>query len=116
MMAKYFVAKAVIVKKYPDGREVCNDKTREGRELYTRRLVNMCVRQQYRCAICNGYIESFTASFDHQDGRGSGGGHRDDRIEVDGKWKNAALCIPCNGLKGSRRYSWQGNKYLPVSK
>jgi hypothetical protein len=43
------------------------------------------------------------ATFDHAAGRGLGGFKRDDRIEVDGHWQNAAVCWSCNGFKGSRR-------------
>lgn len=98
---------------HKDGREVCQ-KNMEGLREYKTRTVDMVRRQDYRCAIGNEYIENWTATFDHQAGRGMGGGHRDDRIEIDGEWNNAALCAHCNGLKGSRRYSWIDGKYRPV--
>jgi hypothetical protein len=46
------------------------------------------------------------ATFEHQDGRGMGGGHRDDRIEIDGKPYNGAACLSCNGSKGSKRIDY----------
>jgi len=54
-----------------------------------------------------------SAEFDHQNGRGSGGGHRDDRIAIDGLFYNAALCHDCNTEKGSKRYEWRDGKYVP---
>jgi hypothetical protein len=55
--------------------------------------------------------------FDHQAGRGSGGGNRDDRIlDENGNWMNAALCTKCNTKKGSKRYEWRGRRYLKVVK
>jgi hypothetical protein len=42
-------------------------------------------------------------TFDHEAGRGMGGAKRDDRIEVDGKRKNAAVHFGCNAAKGSRK-------------
>jgi hypothetical protein len=38
-------------------------------------------------------------TFDHDDGRR--GGRHDDRIEIDGKRKNAAVHKLCNGERGS---------------
>jgi hypothetical protein len=52
---------------------------------------------------------------DHQGGRGSGGGIRDDRTVVDGEWHNAAVHGICNTRKGSKRYSWLNGKYVPVN-
>lgn len=95
------------------GREICQSNA-AGRREYRERIRKMVIRQDFRCAICMGYIETFTGTFDHQDGRGSGGGHRDDRIEIDGKPYNAALCINCNSEKGSKRYHWRNNEYVPV--
>jgi len=43
------------------------------------------------------------ATFEHQDGRGHGGGHRDDRIEIDGEPYNSAVHGMCNVKKGSIR-------------
>jgi hypothetical protein len=55
-------------------------------------------------------------TFEHQDGRGAGGGHRDDRIEIDGQWNNAAVDPDCNISKGSKRYTWFQGKYQPVER
>ena len=111
MTTKYFVAPKPAVKTYPDWREVCNMSNPLGRAEYFRRLGEMVERQGYVCAIC-GSDEG--AYFDHEAGRGAGGGLRDDRIEVDGHWQNAALCYNCNQEKGSKRYYWHGS-YVPVT-
>lgn len=112
---KYFVPSPEAVKIYPDGREVCNRDIAEGKHEYDSRRYQMEVRQGFRCAICE-RIASCMMQFDHQDGRGHGGGNRDDRIEVEGKWFNAALCHMCNTEKGSKRYQWLNGKYVPVSR
>jgi hypothetical protein len=52
---------------------------------------------------------------DHQDGRGHGGGIRDDRTIVNGEWHNAAVHGICNTRKGSKRYRWVNGKYVPVN-
>jgi hypothetical protein len=90
------------------GREVCS-KTPEGKAEYALRLDLMCIRQDWLCGCgCGLYMTQVpdrfnTATFDHEDGRGSGGGHRDDRIVKDGKPYNRALRYICNGNKGSKR-------------
>jgi hypothetical protein len=91
------------VKVMPDGREICDCSTPSGRAEYKRRSEAMAERQHYRCALCGKTLVGWHPSFDHEDGRGMGGGRRDDRIWVDGKWKNAAVHISCNNDKGSRR-------------
>lgn len=97
------------VKVYPDGREVC---TAAGYREYMSRRDAMAVRQNGRCALCGDYM--FFQTFDHE--RSRGGGKRDDRIEVDGKWQNAAVHFECNTRKGSKRYAWVNGKYVPVPK
>lgn len=100
---------------YRDGRQVCLD-TAAGKREYRWRTELMWQRQGETCAIGNHFMRVEDATFDHEDGRGHGGGHRDDRIEVNGEPKNAALCVAHQGLKGSRRYKWQQGKYLQVTK
>lgn len=105
------------VKVYPCGREVCS-KTVAGRGIYTLRTMQMVSRQHWKCAICGrdfGYRDDETnpATFDHALGRGMGAAIRDDRIEIDGQWNNAALCLNCNTAKGSRKYHWLDGKYIP---
>lgn len=111
-MSKYPIVAGVMY--MPDGREVCQP-TKIGRVEYQRRLGVMAIRQNFLCAICGQYPGFAKETFDHQDGRGSGGSHRDDRIEIDGKWHNAALCSDCNTRKGSVRYHWQDGLYVPVN-
>ena len=84
-----------------DGREILG-KTAKDRAEYRRRTVEMWSRQKGLCALCGVPIREDEATFDHEDGRGMGGSKRDDRIEMDGKRHNAAVCWPCNAEKGSR--------------
>lgn len=100
------------IKVYRDFREVCHSNA-AGRREYKARTRAMAERQNHGCAICSGHIDLYDITFDHQDGRGLSGGHRDDRIEIDGKWYNASLCADCNGDKGSKRYHWVEGKYIP---
>ena len=116
---KYIVAPKEAVKVYPDGREVCS-KNAAGRAEYANRLLRMARRQNFRCAITGDPLFAENATFDHESGRGMGGGrmgggHRDDRItKADGTWQNAALCRRCNALKGSKRYHWnESGQYVP---
>ncbi len=95
------------VQVFPDGREVCNLNFKRGREEYQRRKLAMYIRQRQMCAICGIYLFVTGWDFDHEDGRGMGGGHRDDRIEKDGKRYNAAVCSVCNMLKGSQRIPYR---------
>jgi hypothetical protein len=94
-----------------DGREVCNLTTKAGRDEYARRKRVMWERQGKKCSIqgpkCTGikHLSISEATFEHDEGRGHGGGHRDDRIEVDGKPLNSVACPWCNSMKGSIRKS-----------
>jgi hypothetical protein len=110
---KYYVPEAEAVKTY-GVREVCQGNA-AGKREYEARRYKMEVRQGFRCAKCERTAGS-AMEFDHQNGRGSGGGRRDDRIEVDGKWFNAALCHMCNAEKGSKRYQWLQGRYVPRPK
>ena len=96
------------VKVYPDGREVCAD-TVAGKREYVARVARMVVRQKYRCCLqsyapmCPGYLHPDYATFEHEGGRGHGGGKRDDRTELpDGTWLNGAAHADCNMWKASR--------------
>lgn len=114
---KYPVVNGVMT--YPDGREVCA-KFGVGLKEYQARTFQMAFRQDYTCALCPASFgvdkgRWSAPTFDHEGGRGSGGSRRDDRIEMDGEWHNAALCSDCNATKGSRRYHWKDCRYVPVS-
>lgn len=100
------------VKKYSgDGREVCNDRTKAGTNEYKRRRHEMWRRQKGLCCLCGEYIIEGQETFEHTDGRGSGGSRRDDRIvDDDGSWMNGAAHQKCNSTKGSRRIT--GSKDL----
>ena len=96
--------KLVAVKTFRDGREVCNMESAEGRREYRQRLVAMCRRQGWNCSECGQPMhQGNPPTFDHEAGRGMGGGHRDDRIVRDGKPYNSAMHWLCNSMKGSRR-------------
>lgn len=99
----------IIVRTYPDGREVCNQETKSGRSKYRWRTLEMLERQEGRCCLqyyapmCPGKLSEEESTFDHEGGRGAGGGKRDDRIVLpDGRWQNGACHARCNGWKGSR--------------
>lgn len=108
---KYPVVNGVMT--YPDGREVCQD-TMAGRREYRSRTRQMLMRQRGVDAITGEPMDTWEATFDHEAGRGHGGGHRDDRIGSDDDWHNAALSEASNSKKGSRRYKWVGGKYIPA--
>lgn len=96
---------AVIV--YRDGREVCNRLTAAGRAEYHRRIALMWERQQRTCCLCYGRLAFAEATFEHELGRGHGGGHRDDRVTLpDGSWINGAAHGKCNLEKSSRRETY----------
>lgn len=90
------------VKVHRDGREVCQE-TPAGRAEYKLRRDTMWRRQRGVCPWCGQYIACGHGEFDHENGRGSGGGKRDDRIIVDGKEQNACLHPLCNSDRGSTR-------------
>lgn len=92
-----------------------NLKSKEGRKIYADRTFQMASRQRFRCAICQ-HVQ-LGMQFDHEAGRGSGGGHRTDAItDAEGNWINAALCYNCNLWKGSKRYKWVNGQYLPTKR
>jgi len=106
------------VRVFRDGREWCNLLTKEGRDEYARRKRLMWERQGKRCCLefwvsgCPGRLALADAVFEHQAGRGSGGGHRDDRIEKldpkTGKMMpfNGVAHAWCNNVKGSRKMDY----------
>jgi hypothetical protein len=104
--------KAVAVERFPGGREVCNKLLTDGRNEYRNRTMDMADRQKGLCAICLLPMQE-EITFDHQAGRGFGGSNRDDRIDINGKWKNAAVHSRCNAWKASRRYQWIEGMYKP---
>lgn len=89
------------VRKYPDGREVCQDSPAGWKE-YSRRLDIMLSRQSWICCDCGKRIRSRTdATFEHQRRRGMGAAFRDDRIyDEHGVRKNGAAHWVCNGERG----------------
>lgn len=102
------------VKVFPSGREVCNLKTKAGADEYQRRKLVMWERQGRRCKHqssdqCKAREGRWPVAeivFGHESSRGLGGGTRDDRIEVNGKPHNYALCSWCNSEQGSKRISY----------
>lgn len=97
-----------------DGREICASNTM-GRVEYKLRIIAMLKRQKGRCCLkgfapmCPGYLAESEATFEHEHGRGMGGGKRDDRISLpDGTWINGAAHLLCNAWKGSRHIDYNG--------
>lgn len=86
----------------PNGRQVCTE-TAAGKREYRSRTEQMWERQDGICSICLTPMRIEEATFEHEIGRGHGGGHRDDRIEIDGKPYNSAVHGMCNVKKGSVR-------------
>lgn len=111
------------IKIYPDGREVCNLRTTEGMDEYLRRKRVMWERQGRRCCLehvvagCRGKLAWKDAMFEHEEGRGFDGAHRDDRIErmnpATGKMEpvNGVAHAWCNSLKGSTRIKYNTALY-----
>lgn len=95
-----------------DGREICNLLTKAGRDEYDRRKRAMWERQGRHCCLdgriegCLGRLRLAEAVFEHQNGRGMNGGHRDDRIVKDGKPYNGVAHAWCNNLKGSKKIDY----------
>ncbi len=108
----------VAVRIMKDGREVVNLLCKEGRDIYMDRIEEMRLRQGKRCCLekhdpdCSGFLSKADATFEHQDGRGQGGGHRDDRIWLPdpktGELKpyNGAAHTLCNSRKASVRVNY----------
>lgn len=92
-----------ILKVFPDGREVLDLSTKGGREEYRNRTMMMRFRQVDKCCLCWNFLPEEYATFEHEDGRGFNGSHRDDRIYRDGKKYNGAAHSHCNLVKGSMR-------------
>ena len=97
------------VQVFPDGREVCDLKTVAGRREFRLRVLLMWHRQGERCCLCHHLNFVKWMEFEHQDGKGMGGAHRDDRIMKDGKPYNGASCHWCNAAKGSRRIDYNAD-------
>lgn len=98
-----------IIRVLPDGREIVNIRLPSGMREYRERVAGMVVRQSGRCCLeayapmCPGALRVAEATFEHEHGRGHGGGKRDDRVSLpDGTWINGAAHPLCNEWKGSR--------------
>jgi hypothetical protein len=106
--------------RYDDGREVIDQRTKAGRDEMVRRKRVAWERQKRRCCLegwveeCPGYLKWSEAMFEHEDGRGMNGGHRDDRIERPDKKTgermpyNGVAHAWCNSKKGSVRMHYNG--------
>jgi len=86
---------------------VCQD-NKAGRDEYERRKRVMWERQGKECGLkispqCLKKLPWEYATFEHSNGRGHGGGKRDDRIyDKKGNAMNMVCCPSCNLLKASR--------------
>jgi hypothetical protein len=100
-----------------DQREICRNEpiggTSEGRREYKRRIKLMLERQNGICCLavhlgcCAGPLRLEDSTFEHEHGRGLGGGKRDDRIELpNGKWINGASCYRGNQMKGGNKLAY----------
>ena len=98
------------VRIFSDGREICEN-TKPGRDVYKSRREAMSERQGGLCALCALPMRPYDTTFDHERTRGMGGANRDDRIEVDGVWQNAAVHFRCNADKGSQRREYVVTQY-----
>ena len=95
------------LKIYSDGREVCRNNA-AGKREYASRREQMYDRDHGICCICKRKIWLRSeATFEHTEGRGLGGGHRDDRpsyVNAQGKMiRNGVAHFNCNGMKGGKR-------------
>jgi len=98
---------SIAVRMCRDGREICNQQIQAGKAEYRWRTLDMLERQGGRCCLCQKPIRADEATFEHELGRGLGGGHRDDRTALpDGTWINGAACLTCNSAKGGQRGSY----------
>lgn len=91
------------VRKYKNGREVCQDNVR-GKVEYRRRVEEMSLRQRHFCCLCGFRMFYGYATFEHTSPRKMGSSERDDRIlDENGQPMNGAAHAHCNAEKGSRR-------------
>ena len=86
-----------------DGREICLN-TPAGKEEYKQRTIQMYERDKFICCLCGQSI-AYGYTFEHRDGRGMGGGKRDDRIA-----RNGVAHFYGNARKGSISYE----KYMEL--
>jgi hypothetical protein len=112
-MRRVRVGKADVRRVMGDGRVVLDTSRSLGRALYRSLLYEMVSRQGWRCCLhgycpsCPGSLRGYDPTFDHENGRGMGGGKRDDRIVLpNGQWQNGAAHNACNSWKGSRRIEY----------
>lgn len=97
----------------PDGREVCA-KNHAGRQEYFPGQGASAALPDRHLERTRPVLTILNTTFDHEQGRGMGGSRRDDRIEIDGKWINAAVTSEANFEKGSKRYHWVEGVYIEV--
>lgn len=108
------------VKVFLDGREICQLKSKAGQDEYSRRKRIMWERQGKKCSLMitsdckrkQGKLAFGECTFEHDNGRGHGGGKRDDRIEIGGKPINSVACWFCNNKKGSQPLSAFLNEHV----
>lgn len=101
--------KTAAINEFWGGREVCNLKTRAGKQIYRDRVTAMLERQKGLCCNCRKPLAREEATFEHENGRGAG--KRDDRILVKGKPINGASHLICNSQRGSKRTPiWHGEE------
>jgi hypothetical protein len=86
------------VKVMKDGREICDQLTKAGRDEYERRKRKAWEDQKRICSICHLPLRWSDCTADHIKLRKMGGSERDDRQE-----NIAAAHAVCNCQRGSKR-------------
>jgi hypothetical protein len=94
----------------PDKRELCNFRTKRGAMIYRERTMQMAMRQDFLCRWCGFPMPLGSITFDHDHHRTKS--RQDDRIEVDGRWLNAAVHYACNGERSSRKQLCRSDEVL----
>jgi len=79
------------------GREVCNN-SKKGKAEYRNRREFLYEVYDRKCCLCGLGLSIDHLSLDHKDGRGLGGGRRNDNLST-----TLPVHLMCNGRKGSRR-------------
>ena len=88
----------IAVRIFRDGREVCSQLLKAGRDEYQRRKRVAWEEQKGLCAICHKPLRWIESTVDHKKPRKMGGSERDDRQD------NIAAVHPiCNTTRGSQR-------------
>ncbi|HEX5426603.1 MAG TPA: hypothetical protein VFW94_23850 [Candidatus Acidoferrales bacterium] len=85
-------------------------------------MIVMVRRQHNICCLfgiaptCPGRMADTEASFDHEHGRGAGGGKRDDRIAIPVENLDRTITMKNqNGAAHTLCNQWKGSRYIPYN-